>query len=87
MFAHRDERLFKTVLEICLVLIKFLKFSQIILNINFSSRTSSMGVQQIIESSVEKRTKDTFGPPIGKKIAAFIDDMNMPQVDRYEPPN
>lgn len=40
-----------------------------------------MDVQRTIESSVEKRTKDIYGPPIGKKIAAFIDDMNMPQVD------
>ncbi|XP_017478046.1 PREDICTED: dynein heavy chain 10, axonemal [Rhagoletis zephyria] len=57
--------------------------SNIILNINFSSRTSSMDVQRTLEAAVEKRTKDTFGPPIGKKIACFIDDMNMPQVDEY----
>ncbi|XP_011184312.3 dynein axonemal heavy chain 10 [Zeugodacus cucurbitae] len=57
--------------------------SNIILNINFSSRTSSMDVQRTLEAAVEKRTKDTFGPPIGKKIACFVDDMNMPQVDDY----
>lgn len=55
----------------------------IILNLNFSSRTSSMDVQRTIEASVEKRTKDVFGPPIGKHIRTFIDDMNMPQVDTY----
>ncbi|XP_055373636.1 dynein axonemal heavy chain 10 [Condylostylus longicornis] len=55
----------------------------IMLNINFSSRTSSIDVQRTIEGSVEKRTKDTFGPPLGKKITVFIDDMNMPQVDAY----
>ncbi|CAD7085089.1 unnamed protein product [Hermetia illucens] len=55
----------------------------VILNLNFSSRTSSMDVQRTIEAAVEKRTKDTYGPPIGKKIAAFIDEMNMPQVDEY----
>lgn len=55
--------------------------SQIILNINFSSRTSSLDVQRTLEAAVEKRTKDTYGPPMGKKIACFIDDMNMPQVD------
>lgn len=54
---------------------------QIILNINFSSRTSSLDVQRTLEAAVEKRTKDTYGPPMGKKIACFIDDMNMPQVD------
>lgn len=56
-------------------------FFQIILNINFSSRTSSLDVQRTLEAAVEKRTKDTYGPPMGKKIACFIDDMNMPQVD------
>ncbi|XP_030371764.1 dynein heavy chain 10, axonemal [Scaptodrosophila lebanonensis] len=55
----------------------------IILNINFSSRTSSLDVQRTLEAAVEKRTKDTYGPPMGKKIACFIDDMNMPQVDEY----
>lgn len=47
---------------------------------NFSSRTSSMDVQRNLESVVEKRTKDTFGPPVGKKMLVFIDDMNMPIV-------
>uniref|UniRef100_A0A1A9ZFQ2 AAA+ ATPase domain-containing protein n=1 Tax=Glossina pallidipes TaxID=7398 RepID=A0A1A9ZFQ2_GLOPL len=59
------------------------KDTNIILNINFSSRTSSMDVQRTLEAAVEKRTKDTFGPPMGKKVACFIDDMNMPQVDDY----
>ncbi|XP_055585529.1 dynein axonemal heavy chain 10-like [Uranotaenia lowii] len=55
----------------------------IILNLNFSSRTSSMDVQKTIEAAVDKRTKDIYGPPVGKKLVAFIDDMNMPQVDSY----
>nr|XP_023024309.1 dynein heavy chain 10, axonemal [Leptinotarsa decemlineata] len=55
----------------------------ILLNINFSSRTSSMDVQMNLESSVEKRTKEIYGPPMGKKLICFIDDMNMPQVDEY----
>lgn len=50
---------------------------------NFSSRTTSLDVQRNLESNVEKRTKDTFGPPLGKKLLVFIDDMNMPQVDMY----
>lgn len=53
------------------------------LPINFSSRTTSLDVQRNIESAVEKRTKDIFGPPIGKKLIVFIDDMNMPLVDTY----
>nr|XP_046467282.1 dynein axonemal heavy chain 10 [Neodiprion pinetum] len=57
------------------------KFNQLL--INFSSRTTSMDVQRIIESAVEKRTKDVYGPPPGKKLIVFIDDMNMPLVDTY----
>lgn len=32
---------------------------------------------------MEKRTKDTYGPPMGKRLLVFMDDMNMPQVDEY----
>ncbi|KAK9891062.1 hypothetical protein WA026_013388 [Henosepilachna vigintioctopunctata] len=55
----------------------------IVMNINFSSRTTSLDVQKNLESSVEKRTKEIYGPPMGKKLICFIDDMNMPQVDQY----
>jgi dynein heavy chain, axonemal len=55
----------------------------VILNVNFSSRTTSMDVQRTLEASVEKRTKDSYGPPPGKKLIVFIDDMNMPRVDDY----
>lgn len=39
-----------------------------------------MDVQRNLEANVEKRTKDTFGPPPGKRLIVSIDDMNMPQV-------
>ena len=42
-----------------------------------------MDVQRTLEANVEKRTKDTFGPPPGKRLVVFMDDMNMPQVDTY----
>ena len=53
------------------------------LTINFSSRTSAADIQRIVEDNVEKRLKNTFGPPVGKKLLVFIDDMNMPRVDTY----
>lgn len=59
------------------------KDSTLLLNINFSSRTTSMDVQRNLEANVEKRTKDTYGPPMGKRLLVFMDDMNMPQVDEY----
>ena len=54
-----------------------------LLNIAFSSRTSGKDLQINIESNVEKRLKGTFGPPAGKKLLIFIDDVNMPRVDTY----
>jgi len=53
------------------------------LNMNFSSRTTSMDVQRSLEGTIEKRTKDVFGPPPGKTLLVYMDDMNMPQVDTY----
>ena len=47
---------------------------------SFSSRTTSLDVQRNLEANVEKRTKDTYGPPPGKRLIIFVDDMNMPQV-------
>ena len=55
----------------------------IILNMSFSNRTTSMDVQRSVEDSVEKRTKDTYGPPMGKLLTLFLDDLNMPRVDTY----
>ncbi|CAG5116362.1 unnamed protein product, partial [Candidula unifasciata] len=54
-----------------------------LLNMNFSSRTTSLDVQRNLEANVEKRTKDTYGPPSGKRLLIFIDELNMPQVDTY----
>eukprot|EP01028_Stygiella_incarcerata_P006524 TRINITY_DN2668_c0_g1_i2.p1 TRINITY_DN2668_c0_g1~~TRINITY_DN2668_c0_g1_i2.p1 ORF type:complete len:4588 (-),score=1267.00 TRINITY_DN2668_c0_g1_i2:3353-17116(-) len=58
------------------------------LSINFSARTSSQALQRTIESRVQKKTKNVFVPPLGKKMIVFIDDMNMPQRDEYgsQPP-
>ncbi|KAF4798840.1 Dynein-1-alpha heavy chain, flagellar inner arm I1 complex [Turdus rufiventris] len=55
----------------------------LVLVINFSSRTTSMDIQRNLETNVEKRTKDNFGPPMGKRLLVFMDDMNMPKVDEY----
>lgn len=54
-----------------------------VLFINFSSRTTSLDCQRNIENSTEKRTRDIYGPPLGKKLIIFVDDLNMPRVDLY----
>lgn len=39
-----------------------------------------MDLQRNLEASVEKRTKETYGPPMGKRLLVFMDDLNMPRV-------
>ncbi|VVC32081.1 Dynein heavy chain, domain-2,Dynein heavy chain domain,Dynein heavy chain, domain-1,Dynein heavy chain, P- [Cinara cedri] len=48
---------------------------------NFSARTSSLDVQKNLEINLEKHSRKTYGPPIGKRLVYFIDDLNLPQLD------
>ena len=56
--------------------------------ITFSGQTSAKLVQLTIEAKFEKKRKDLLGPPVGKKIVIFIDDVNMPSKEEYgaQPP-
>mmetsp|Transcript_28705 Transcript_28705/g.25771 ORF Transcript_28705/g.25771 Transcript_28705/m.25771 type:complete len:277 (+) Transcript_28705:1280-2110(+) len=57
-------------------------------SINFSAQTSSQNLMDVFYSKLKKKRKDLYGPPPGKKMLLFIDDVNMPQLDRYgsQPP-
>jgi len=52
--------------------------------LNLSARTSSLDVQQNLETNLEKHSRKTYGPPIGKRLVYFIDDLNLPQVRMYD---
>ena len=52
-------------------------------NVVMSYYTSSFTLQQELEGYIDKRSGTYFGPPMGKKMVFFIDDMNLPFVETY----
>lgn len=40
-------------------------------------------LQNILEKPLEKKAGRNYGPPSGKTLIYFIDDINMPEVSKY----
>jgi len=57
-------------------------------NINFSAQTSTKNIYDVLEDKLISRKRTLLGPPIGKQMIVFVDDVNMPQLDTYgaQPP-
>ncbi|KAJ3128700.1 hypothetical protein HK098_003691 [Nowakowskiella sp. JEL0407] len=56
---------------------------RLIVNVPFNFYTTAASLQAILEKPLEKKAGRNFGPPGTKKLIYFLDDLNMPEVDKY----
>ena len=58
------------------------------LTLTFSARTSANQIQDRLDNSMEKRARATFGPVAGCTFVITVDDLNMPELERFgaQPP-
>eukprot|EP00891_Asterochloris_glomerata_P002883 jgi/Astpho2/2883/Aster-01037 len=52
--------------------------------INMNSFSDAPSLQGTLEQPLEKKSGVRFGPPGAKRLVYFVDDMNMPFVDKYD---
>lgn len=52
--------------------------------ISMNSLSDAPNTQVILEQSLEKKSGVRYGPPGNKRLVYFVDDMNMPFVDKYD---
>jgi dynein heavy chain len=51
--------------------------------VNFSSATTPFMAQQSVEVELEKRGGKNFGPPGGRAMTIFMDDVSMPEINTW----
>ncbi|KAJ1562568.1 Dynein heavy chain 9, axonemal [Cladochytrium tenue] len=56
---------------------------RMIVNVPFNFYTTAWSLQSVLEKPLEKKAGRNYGPPGTKKLIYFLDDLNMPEVDKY----
>jgi dynein heavy chain len=51
--------------------------------INMNYYTDSKAFQALFEQNIDKRSGRMFGPPTGKKMIFYVDDLNLPYIEEY----
>ncbi|TYZ58010.1 hypothetical protein PybrP1_003505 [[Pythium] brassicae (nom. inval.)] len=56
---------------------------------SYSAQTTPRNLVEQLELKLEKKRKNLLGPPAGKRMLFFVDDLNMPALEVYgaQPPN
>ncbi|GBG87683.1 hypothetical protein CBR_g45837 [Chara braunii] len=57
--------------------------SMVFTSINLNYYTSADQLQKIMETPLEKKSGSRYGPTAGRRLIYFLDDLNMPAVDKY----
>ena len=55
----------------------------VIMHSNFSSTTTPHQFQKSVESNVDRRMGSVFGPPVGKNMIIFVDDVSQPEINKW----
>jgi dynein heavy chain len=57
--------------------------------VGYSAQTKPVNLRDVFEIKLDKKKKTLLGPPAGKKLLLFVDDLNMPALEVYgaQPPN
>jgi dynein heavy chain len=45
--------------------------------------TDSAALQREVDAGIDKRSGKTYGPPAGKQMIYYVDDMNLPYIETY----